>query len=335
MCKAQRQESLNLHLSSILSKLGTADVWGMLLRPLCMEIELEAERQFPNEIEEKVSMRCHRRLRKLGNALRSGWELELLGLVDVQQGHLNQTFNANAKVICSALLERLETLGPAKNTHWRHIKEGDREGAAALGRASRTQNSTLQQLGASVTTEEEYRKAIVAQRTTMWHRHAIQIVNEVLEDRQVELVLDIGSSFNPLKGNYKHVDAIDIVPSCASVLTADFLKVAIRPGISSLQRDGSNTSICVAVPCAYYNAALISFVIRSLPSIQDRCDLVQRAAKTLKPGGILLIVERGPLYRLLKFKSLEKSVWGSMNLTRVTSIKGLRGIIVNVFERTW
>lgn len=350
-------QSLEAHLTSLLRKVARTPAWqGMEALPLCREVERRVEEANPGEEEGRVSALCHKRLRKLGNAFRCGWELELLGFgPDItmpaagiaegaplsfptrEQEPLVQAVTGDV----GAILDRLETLGAAKQANYRHIKAGDRQGAAVLmqrrGGAEDAPEEGHQEVEAdevdSATSAGEYGSAVIAQRTTLWHRHAMKIVCDVLHRAGARRVIDIGSSFNPLREEFPDVTALDAVPSGPGVLAADVLRVDFREGLDAPLLDASDPGHCVAVPCGLYDAALLSLVLRSLRNIPDRREMVRRAALTLREGGLLLIVERSALGSLMKYRGAEDTPWWDSGLERRATLRGLRGVTVNVFER--
>ncbi|CAK0841389.1 unnamed protein product [Prorocentrum cordatum] len=78
---------------------------------------------------------------------------------------------------------------------------------------------------------EEYGQAVGAQRSAIWHQEAMASAIQALRDAGASRILDIGSSYNPLQGEFPEVTAVDLVPAGPSVLQADFLEVPLRDGI--------------------------------------------------------------------------------------------------------
>merc|ERR1719330_878631 len=149
-----------------------------------------------------------------------------------------------------------------------------------------------------------------------------------------ERIIDIGSSFNPLRGLFPHVTALDPVPEDPSVLTADFFEVSIVDGEHEVQRDPSRPDHCLAVPGGFYDGALLSLVLRSLRQVSDRREMIRRAASTLRLGGLLIVIEKNALASLIKYRGQSDTPWEDAGLQRRKTIAAPRGVLVNVFERT-
>lgn len=327
--KAERQESLQAHLRWLVHRTARTEAWRRIgLEPLCLELERRIEEQYPDKDEEFISARCHKRLRKLGNALRAGWELELLGRVGPKPA-------AAGPVDYAAIFDLLGTLGAEKQEAYRHIKAGDRAGAAALMRTDDEGEPVPlpQEVAPLETSRSEYSTAVAAQRNAMWHRQAMAAVVDQFKAIGAERIIDIGSSFNPLQAHFPHVTALDAVPQDPSVLITDFLKVDIVDGLTAVRTDPSEPGRCVAVPGGLYDGGLLSLVLRSLRSVADRRLIVQRAAQTIRPGGLLLVVEKNKLGSLIKYQGPEDRPWEEAGLRRRKTINLMRAVLVNVFER--
>jgi len=147
--KVERMQSLEVHLRSLIQNLALSREWRSmeLIGPICREVERRVEAANPGEEETRISAKCHKRLRKLGNALRIGWELELLGLGFAEKGH--------AQVDVGLLLERLETMGKKKQQNYMHIKQGDRHGAAALVRQTSGMSPAAEEFEGAANWQEE------------------------------------------------------------------------------------------------------------------------------------------------------------------------------------
>lgn len=312
--KAARIPSLKTHIKDLIRRTTYTTTWKELdVTPLCRELERLIEEQNPNESEERISAMCHKRMRKFGTAFRCGWELELLG--DVQE-----------EVNFTAVLFRLETLGKAKQENYGRIKKVDRIGAKTFLQPDQegADEATIQ--------PDEYSGAVMAQRTTMWHLQAMTGIKEVLDEWGVNHLLDIGSGFNPLKGQIPRITAVDAAPGDPSVVPCDFLTVEIRAGLTDLEID-SETGQCVAVPEGLYDAALLSLVLKSLNTFEQRRLMVKRAAAALELGGALVIVERSALPWMLGWEDNPKDPWTDLGLRFVKMIRVARNTKVFVFEK--
>ncbi|CAE8602304.1 unnamed protein product, partial [Polarella glacialis] len=179
----------------------------------------------------------------------------------------------------------------------------------------------------------DYRVAVAAQSSTVWHQQATSLAVDALRKAGAERVLDIGSSFNPLHGLFPSVTALDVVPAHESVLVADFLEVELREGLADVLVDPTDSSRCVAVPAGGYDGALLSMVLRAFKSLESRREMVRRAALTLRPGGVLVIVERTYLGTMLKIRTDKDTFWASMGLRKIHASRAARGTSVDVFQR--
>ncbi|CAJ1440478.1 unnamed protein product, partial [Effrenium voratum] len=102
--KAERQDSLQSHFRRLQRKMAQTKLWKeMDAEPFCLALERHVEDQNLPETEERVSVRCHKLLRKLGIAMRLGWEWELL---DGDERSDAEDFRE--------VLQRLLSIGPQK-----------------------------------------------------------------------------------------------------------------------------------------------------------------------------------------------------------------------------
>eukprot|EP00913_Durusdinium_trenchii_P025544 g23975.t1 len=350
--KAERIDSLQLHLQKLQTKMAQTKTWQTMdAVPFCRALEAHVEAKHPNETEEQVSQRCHKLLRKLGRAMRLGWEWELLGvdedlprsdmatftdfetvlqrllslgqekqarlmkrpaaqllsrrtvrqraMAEVQRAQIFVTgkvqgvyYRDTTKIMGSLDLPDLprkinamKTKTKQKNTFfqcclWGRIKAGDRHGAVEMLKQDNFSDS-------SVPSPQEYSRAVASQASTVWHRKAMSLAVEVLKEAQVERVLDIGTSFNPLQHVFPHVTAIDVVPGDPSVLIGDFLEVDLRDDLSEALWHGDPRQL-LAVPTEHFDAALLSMVLRALsPTFgtghkSRRRRMLQRAARCVE-----------------------------------------------------
>eukprot|EP00930_Biecheleria_cincta_P050969 TRINITY_DN36122_c0_g1_i1.p1 TRINITY_DN36122_c0_g1~~TRINITY_DN36122_c0_g1_i1.p1 ORF type:complete len:187 (-),score=30.16 TRINITY_DN36122_c0_g1_i1:285-812(-) len=156
---------------------------------------------------------------------------------------------------------------------------------------------------------------------------------DVLTKASTRRFLDIGSSYNPLRDHFPSITAIDPLPGHETVLQADFLTVDIIAGIEDALTDDANPRKCLAVPLAGYDAAMLSMVLRALNAAEPRREMVRRAAQTLRPGGLLVVVERSALRTMLRLKNRQHDFWKDIGLVFSKEISGSRGTRVIVFER--
>ncbi|CAJ1345286.1 unnamed protein product [Effrenium voratum] len=284
--------------------------------PFCLALERHVEDQNLPETEERVSVRCHKLLRKLGIAMRLGWEWELL---DGDERSDAEDFRE--------VLQRLLSIGPQKQARYRHIKAGDRFGAANVMRQSEG-NGTMP-------SAEEYSTAVAAQASTVWHRKAMELASTALKDAGVERLLDIGSSFNPLQREFETVTAVDAVPAHESVLKADFLEVDVREDITEVLAEDKSL---LAVPAEYYDGALLAMVLRALSPLAGgahkplRREMLRRAALCLRPGGLLVVIERSPLRNMVG-AAFQDEFWTKSRLRLQKTLHTLRGTKVYLLER--
>lgn len=357
--KADRLASLEAHLQEILRHLAKSSAFRALPgSELCLEIERRVEALYPDEDEERVSLLCHKRIRKLGNCLRSGWESELMAGADAERPFSDM----------QGLLHRMGTLGHGKQRSYQHIRQGERIGSASLPRSDLEKPDSedaavVRKWERMLTTQKEYGQAVLAQSKTGWHKESVASVVEVLRKASAARILDIGSSFNPLREEFAHVAAVDQVPTHDSVYVADFFEVELVPasdidssssggnsssrslrntshsgGLHSIgvRTDPANARRCVAVAEDYYDGVLLSMVLRSLNAPQARREMVAKAAKTLRAGGLLIIVERLALGSLLRYRGPADSTdpfWRSVGLLRRGAKRCTRNVLVHTFER--
>jgi len=133
------------------------------------------------------------------------------------------------------------------------------------------------------------------------------------------------------------VTAVDAVSSEPSILEGDFLKVDVVDGITAVRIDPLNPQRCLAVPGSFYDAALVSLVLRSLGSVQVRREFVSRVARTLRLGGVFAIVERRlPSLVACNEAGYSSSFWHKAGLTRTDTLSfdSARGTCVYIFKRT-
>ncbi|CAK9090949.1 Uncharacterized protein SCF082_LOCUS42874, partial [Durusdinium trenchii] len=335
--KAERIDSLQLHLQKLQTKMAQTKTWQTMdAVPFCRALEAHVEAKHPNETEEQVSQRCHKLLRKLGRAMRLGWEWELLGVDEDLPRSDMATFTDFETV-----LQRLLSLGQEKQANYRRIKAGDRHGAVEMLKQDNFSDS-------SVPSPQEYSRAVASQASTVWHRKAMSLAVEVLKEAQVERVLDIGTSFNPLQHVFPHVTAIDVVPGDPSVLIGDFLEVDLRDDLSEALWHGDPRQL-LAVPTEHFDAALLSMVLRALsPTFgtghkSRRRRMLQRAARCVRAGGILVVVERSTLWKMVN-APFQDSFWTKSRLrwrktlrsvgfgTNVYILDRLPGVVEDDFE---
>lgn len=335
--KAERMASLEAHLQHVLRRLAKSSAVRKLPGlELCLEIERRVEALYPDEDEKRVSMLCHQRLRKLGNSLRCGWENELIDRSDAELPFSD----------IQGLLHRLDVLGPRKQRSFMHIKQGDRIGSASLPCSDPDNVDSA-----------DYGQAVFAQSSSDWHRASVASVVEVFRGAGAVRILDIGSSFNPLRDKFPHVTAVDPVPTHESVYMANFFRLGFisasdidgsscvsgsgggnsslsgRPQQTGVCTDPADARRCVAVAENHFDGALLSIVLRSLNTTQARRDMIMRATKTLRVGGLLVIVERGKLGTLLRYRKSADPFWQDAGLVKRATKPSMNGYAVHTFER--
>ncbi|CAJ1437564.1 unnamed protein product [Effrenium voratum] len=182
---------------------------------------------------------------------------------------------------------------------------------------------------------EEYSTAVAAQASTVWHRKAMELASTALKDAGVERLLDIGSSFNPLQREFETVTAVDAVPAHESVLKADFLEVDVREDITEVLAEDKSL---LAVPAEYYDGALLAMVLRALSPLAGgahkplRREMLRRAALCLRPGGLLVVIERSPLRNMVG-AAFQDEFWTKSRLRLQKTLHTLRGTKVYLLER--
>jgi len=319
-------ESMQAHLKHLVTNGAVTEEWrNMDMLAVCKEIESRVEAAYPDLDECDVSARCHRRLRKIGKVLRWGWELELLGCkteVDVEE------LRKSGSIDIAALVDRLDTLGVKKQALYRRFKAVDRVGVSSLHR-SRTN------LG-NMPTKHEYKEAVSSTQITTWHRTVMAKVVDVFQQHGAKRIIDVGSGFNPLKAHFPQVTAVDAISSEPSILEGDFLKVNVIDGLTAVRKDPLDPQCCLAVPGSFYDAALVSLVLRSLGCVNDRREFVSRVAQTLRSGGVFAIVERRlPTLVACNEAGYNSPFWHKAGLmqTDTFSFDSARGTCVYVFKR--
>lgn len=319
-------DSLQAHLNHIVTNCAVTNEWrNMDLLVLCKEIELRVEAAHPDFDECDISARCHRRLRKIGKALRMGWELELLGCkteADVEE--LRQT----GSIDVAALVDRLDTLGAKKVALYKRFKAVDRAGTASLHKSNTNPGNML--------TEHEYKEAVVSTQMTTWHRTVMAKVVDVFKQQGAKRIIDVGSGFNPLEVHFPQVTAVDAVSSEPTIFEGDFLKVDVVDGLTNVRTDPLDPQHCLAVPGSFYDAALVSLVLRSLGSVDIRRKFVSRVAQTLRLGGVFAIVERRlPSLVACNDAGYSSRFWREAGLRRTDTFyfDSTRGTCVYVFKK--
>lgn len=80
------------------------------------------------------------------------------------------------------------------------------------------------------------------------------------------------------------VTAVDLAPSCPTVLKCDFLNVKMEETMTL-----ENTNL-KALPSNYFDAVVFSLFLEYLPCPKQRHECCLKAYKALRQGGILLII---------------------------------------------
>ncbi|CAE7524328.1 Samtor, partial [Symbiodinium natans] len=320
--KAERQESLQEHFRSVQRRKATTATWRRIdPEPFCLALELVVEDLNPGAPEEKVSAKCHKLLRKLARGMRIGWEWQLLNVTeDLDPATLRD-------MDFEAVVRRLQTLGPQKQAAYGLIKVGDRHGATTIQRHDR-----MPQADSAIPSAEEYAAAVASQAATVWHRKAMAMALEALKKAQVEKLLDIGASFSPFREAFPEVVAVDPIPGHASVLEGDFLEVEIRDDIHDVEMCPDHPQKLRAVPAQHFDAALLSLVLRALRSKAQRRSMLQRAARSVRPGGLVVVVERTPL-EFMTNAPFEDEFWTKIRLRSQRPLRSLRGTQVYLLDR--
>eukprot|EP00419_Tripos_fusus_P064932 CAMPEP_0172906246 /NCGR_PEP_ID=MMETSP1075-20121228/176436_1 /TAXON_ID=2916 /ORGANISM="Ceratium fusus, Strain PA161109" /LENGTH=125 /DNA_ID=CAMNT_0013763637 /DNA_START=84 /DNA_END=458 /DNA_ORIENTATION=- len=119
-------------------------------------------------------------------------------------------------------------------------------------------------------TEHEYKEAVVSTQMTTWHRTVMAKVVDVFKQQGAKRIIDVGSGFNPLEVHFPQVTAVDAVSSEPTIFEGDFLKVDVVDGLTNVRTDPLDPQHCLAVPGSFYDAALVSLVLRSLGSVDIR-----------------------------------------------------------------
>ncbi|CAE7843529.1 unnamed protein product, partial [Symbiodinium microadriaticum] len=87
-----------------------------------------------------------------------------------------------------------------------------------------------------------------------------------------------------------------------------------------------------AVPAQHFDAALLSMVLRALRSKDQRRSLLRRAAESVRPGGLVVVVERTPLESMTDAR-FEGDFWTKIRLRPRRLLKSLRGTQVHLLDR--
>eukprot|EP00435_Cladocopium_sp_Y103_P027646 s687_g6.t2 len=181
------------------------------------------------------------------------------------------------------------------------IKAGDRHGPGTIMRRSDTALDEEDFIPSAEDATGTSGDWLASQAMTVWHRQAMALAEQVLKDAKVEHLLDIGTSFNPLRHVFPHVTAIDVVPGDDTVLVADFLEVELLEDLKQVQIHPADSQRVTAVPTEHFDGALLSMVLRALSRSSAseykslRREMLRRAARCVRPGGVVVVIERSPL----------------------------------------